>query len=285
MGRKQALTAVANGVKCVCSNLLSEIVMSDQSHLDHLYFIDQYVYNCPFCNRRNVEYWIEDPCQFDWTNTKRCYVYFTECSSCHKKAIHLSFAYLNYNYLHKHGGTDRFRFADIEDIDSRMFYSAPTSFFVLNEAIPRVLRELITEAEGCLKMNFLTGASACTRKVIYELLILEKADGRDYDARIKALKQKHPELDPAYVDVLSHIQDMTSDKVHEQSWDEWDSPHLQLLIGTLKTVLHEIYVLPKERQQRFVQVSQLLEVVKADKTAPPTAEAGPTETAEHQGGT
>ena len=54
-------------------------------------------------------------------------------------------------------------------LDADFFYSVPTSFFVMDERVPRVLRELLTESEGCLKSNFLTGASACARKVVYEL--------------------------------------------------------------------------------------------------------------------
>ena len=57
----------------------------------------------------------------------------------------------------------------VADIDSKIFYSVPSSFHVVDvvdERIPRNIRELITEAEGCLKSNFLTGASACTRKVV-----------------------------------------------------------------------------------------------------------------------
>ena len=34
---------------------------ADHSHLDTQYFIDRYVFNCPFCNRRNVSYWVSCP--------------------------------------------------------------------------------------------------------------------------------------------------------------------------------------------------------------------------------
>lgn len=151
------------------------------------------------------------------------------------------------------------------DLDSVIFYSVPTSFFVMDDRIPRVLRELITEAEGSLKMNFLTGASACTRKAIYELLVAEKVEGTDYAARIKSLKAKHPDVDPSLFDVLAHIQDMTSDKVHEQSWDKWDSPQLRLILETLKAVFHEIYVVPNERQARAQAVIQMREQLQRDK--------------------
>jgi hypothetical protein len=128
---------------------------------------------------------------------------------------------------------------------------------VLDDRIPAVIRELITEAEGCLKMNFLTGASTCMRKAIYELLILENAEGTDYESRIKYLKKKYPDSDPSLFDILTHIQDMTSDKIHEQSWDKWDSKHLNLIIETLKTVLHDVYVLPKVKAERSSYIQQL----------------------------
>jgi len=141
-------------------------------------------------------------------------------------------------------------FVDDIDIDSKIFYSVPTSFFVMDERIPRIIRELITESEGCLKMNFLTGASACVRKAIYELLIIEKAEGTDYEGKIKFLKSKYPNVDPTYFDILSHIKDMTSEKIHEQSWDRWDSNHIRLIIATLRFVLYEMYVLPKTKAAR-----------------------------------
>jgi len=158
------------------------------------------------------------------------------------------------------------RFCTGIDIDSYIFYSVPTSFFVIDNRIPGVIRELITEAEGCLKMNYLTGASACARKSIYELLIKEEAEGQDYEKKIKWLKKKYASIDPALFDILAHIQDMTSDKIHEQSWPKWDSGNLKLIIETLKTILHEIYVLPKIKESRSQRIKGLLAKVKKDHT-------------------
>ena len=193
--------------------------MEDRSDLDKKYFIDQAVYNCPFCNRRNVRYEIVLGTQFDWNNSKKCYVFLAECSSCDRVSMHLS-----YDELVKPNpyGRDWVMKSDVEDMDSKIFYSVPTSFFVIDSRIPALIRELITESEGCLKMNYLTGASACMRKAIYELLIKENAEGKDYETRIKSLKSKFPSIDSELFDILSAIQDMTSDKIHEQSWDKWD---------------------------------------------------------------
>ena len=148
--------------------------MEDESKLDKKYFIDEEVYNCPFCNRRNVKYTLQKWFKFDWSKNKECFLYLVECSSCDGVSMHLSYKDIVY---HNPYGKDRMQ-SDI-DIDSYIFYSVPTSFFVVDRRIHIKLRELITEAEGCLKMNYLTGASACIRKAIYELLVLEKVEGED----------------------------------------------------------------------------------------------------------
>lgn len=56
-------------------------------------------------------------------------------------------------------GWGSLRFNDDLDIDAGIFYSVPSSFFVVDSRIPAVIRELITEAAGSIKMNYMTGAS------------------------------------------------------------------------------------------------------------------------------
>ena len=236
--------------------------MDDQSHLDTKYFIDESIYNCPFCNRRHVSYSNMGCRSFDWSNSKKCYVWFTKCSSCSKISMHLSYE----NLQDPVRGSPAFN-SDL-DIDSMIFYSVPTSFFTIDNRIPVLIRELITEAEGCVKMNYLTGASACIRKAIYEFIIIQKAEGDDYENRIKFLKTKYPNVDSELFDVLCHIKDMTSEKVHEQSWDKWDSEHLKLFIETLKAILHEIYVIPDERKGKSSKIKQLLHTLKKEKKQP-----------------
>jgi len=226
--------------------------MSDQSNLDRKYFIDRSVYNCPFCNRNNVVYKIVHIFNFDWSDTKKCYVTLVKCTSCKKESMHLS-----YEDITEYTTTGTYIFLPELDIDSKIFHSVPTSFFIIDNRIDKKLRELITEAEGCLKMNFLTGASACTRKSIYELLVFENIEGEHYEDRIKLLKNKFPDIDPELFDVLGSIQEMTSDKIHEQSWDKWDSSNLLLIIETLKTILYEIYVLPEIRKDRMKKIKEL----------------------------
>lgn len=221
----------------------------DNSRLDSKYFIDEYVYNCPFCNRRNVSYFLRYHHSFDWAPEKKCYIYFAVCNSCGQESMHLSFEEIT---LHSAVSSSQYRFdiAKGEELDNKFFYSVPTSFFSLDRRIPKILRELITESEGCLKSNFLTGASACARKIIYELAILQKADGINYDERVKSLKRIRSDIEEDYFDTLLTIQQITSDKVHEQSYDGWQAKHLRLILSTLVELLNIIYVIPEIRKEK-----------------------------------
>jgi hypothetical protein len=162
--------------------------------------------------------------------------------------MHLSFLEIPVNYQ-QYPRIGKFR-DDVGELDDLFFYSVPTSLFVLNNKIPRVLRELFAEAEGCLKSNFLTGASACARKIVYELAKREEAEGNTYEDRINSLKAKKPEVDPTYFDTLSTIQQLTSNKVHENAYDHWEAKHLRLILATLSEILYEIYVIPELRRDK-----------------------------------
>jgi len=233
--------------------------MTDSSQLDNKYFIDNYVYNCPFCKRGNVSYFIENNREFDWTDEKPCYIYIARCSSCGNRSMHLTFEKIPLSgtgYASKNG-FNRFNIKDNEDLDSKFFYSVPTSFFALDQKIPKILRLLFVEAEGCLKSNYLTGASVCVRKIIYELAILEKATGDNYDERIKSLKDIRTDVEPVYFDTLLTIQQLTSEKVHEDSYDGWDSSHLKLLLSTLGDILTLMYVIPELRKEKRIAILEL----------------------------
>lgn len=217
--------------------------MSDMSHLDAKYFVDGDRYNCPFCNRRHVVYQITTAHEFDWTGTRRCQVVFIRCTSCGKESMHLSYAKAVYY-------DGRQRWSPDVDQDAIFFYSVPRSFHVMDTRIPRELRELLDEAAGCQKSNFLTGASACARKLVYELAVRLDAAGDNYEDRIKSLKAKLPQIDPAYFDTLLTIQQVTSDKVHENSYDGWEARHLRLILVALVEILNEVYVTPQVREER-----------------------------------
>lgn len=241
--------------------------MTDQSHLDSRYFVDERVYNCPFCNRRHVAYHVCDVSRFEWSEGKLCTAFFVKCESCGNRSMHLTFNPPSHTYIGNRNNSAVYRF-DSQDgvdmgalLDSSFFYSVPTSFFVLDERVPRVLRELLTEAEGSLKSNFLTGASACARKIVYELGVLSGATGENYEDRIKSLKEVHPEVDAAFFDTLLTIQQITSSKVHENSYDGWEAKHLRVILASLSEVLHEVYVVPALRADRRKEILALRETL------------------------
>ena len=240
--------------------------MQDKSYLDKKYFIDIVRYNWPYCNRNNIIYEIVKNFCFDWTTTKKCYVYFVECSGCKKISMHLSFEKIgDYLFTEASGSRVKFIFDMNIDIDSKLIRSQPTSFFVIDKRIPRVIRDLITEAEGCIKMNYLTGASACIRKAIYEFIKKEKSEGEEYDEQIKSLKTKFPNVNTKYFDTLKGIQEISSNKLHEYSWDKLNSNHIKLFIFTLKTILHDIYIIPKEKERAFKEIQKIQADIKKDK--------------------
>ncbi|MDD4902760.1 MAG: hypothetical protein PHE24_06540 [Patescibacteria group bacterium] len=243
----------------------------DLSHLDKKYFIDAYKYNCPFCKRNHVSYSLNQTTDFDWAEKKKCYVYIVSCDSCKKESLHFS-----YEDIQERGqySSSRNRFREKIDIDSKMFFSQPSSFFALDERIPREIRELIFESEKARQANLLVGASACLRKTIYELLVYEKVviknekTGRaDYQASIKNLKSKFQSVAPELFDALGDIQELASDNVHEGSWEAWDSPKLRFIIELTKATLHEMYVVPEERKERLGLLGQMKSAFSNSKSA------------------
>jgi hypothetical protein len=248
----------------------------DLSHLDKKYFIDPYKYNCPFCKRNHVSYELIRTDDFDWGEKKKCYVYFIKCNSCGRESVHFSFEDIRHRRVISsvpYRDVPESIFKEGVDIDSKLFFSQPSSFFVLDSRIPKKIRELVFEAEGCRQANFLVGASACARKAIYELLdhensivINEKTKRANYSESIKKLKDKFSFVSAELFDVLGEIQELTSDVVHEGSWESWDSKHLRYLIELLKTILNEMYVMPEEKKRGLSMLSELKQKITKDKS-------------------
>jgi len=96
-------------------------------------------------------------------------------------------------------------------------------------------------------------------------------DGPD---RIKVLKEIHPEVEPAFFDKLLTIQQVTSSKVHENSYDGWEAKHLRIILASLSEALHEIYVVPALREDRRKAIIDLKgELVPHAGAAQPTVQA------------
>lgn len=234
--------------------------MADESHLDDKYFVDDTKYNCPYCKRGHVSYAVETVQKFNWDDSKDAWAIFVKCGSCGRLSLHLSFKGIA-KYIRNPHGSNRLGFVRKDDIDDALVHSIPSSFHTIDERIPRKIREPLAEAEGCLRSNFLTGASACARKVVFELAADQNAEGDDYETRIKSLKVKLPQVDPTYFDTLVTVHEMTSSKVHEDAYDGWESKHLRVILGALREVLREVYVVPEERKtkrQALLELKQRL---------------------------
>lgn len=247
----------------------------DLSHLDKKYFVDAHKYNCPFCKRNHVSYDLSSTSTFDWSNEKQCAVHYVRCNSCGKTSLHFTFSEIRAKDQYGH---PRSQFQKDIDIDSHLFFSQPTSYFVLDNRIPEKIRELLYEAEKSRQANLLVGASACIRKAIYELLEHEKAIVKnpktgyaDYQASIKSLKTKFSNVASELFDALGHIQELASDSVHEGSWEAWDSSKLTILIELTKAILHEMYVIPEERKGRLGVLNQIKSAFSSSKNTQPEA--------------
>lgn len=241
---------------------------NDQSHLDRKYFIDEKKYNCPFCNRKSITYSVIDKFYFNWSNDRFVLGYLVRCGgdTCKKVSLHLT----NYDieiYSQEFwaipAAKSSKRISEL-NLDDLFFYHQPTTFFTLDDRINDRIRKLISEAEGCARMNYLVGASGCLRKAIYELLDLEKVPtknvkGQDisYEERIKILKDKYGTVPPEYFDALASIQGMTSQQLHEGGWTPWTQEEFNFLIETTKEVLTEIYVRPKEKSSILEKILAL----------------------------
>ena len=262
----------------------------DFSEKDRKYFIDHAVYNCPFCNRRNVKYTIAHTFNFYWTRTKKCYAYVVQCSDCRLESLHLSYYNLATAGSDYSGYTHGFyspahEIVEVDgqgkkavpltnkddspmEIDDAIFHKQPTAFFTIDSRIPEPIRVAVNEADNCRVNNFLIGGSAAIRKAIYELLKNQQIPGEDdsgnridYDERIKQLKAKLFHVDSDHFDTLKIIKGVASDHLHEDSWADFDNPTLKLLIETTKEVLYEIYVEPDDRKNRKSKVQKLREAV------------------------
>lgn len=233
----------------------------DQSHLDHKYFITGDTYNCPFCKRGSVTFAVVENGRFDWSNERVVYFYLIRCQSCRKVSFHLSDFLMDSTSEGRIYGLPK-KTADgevIDELDQTFFYHQPTSFFTVDSRIHKAVRSLLTEADGCAKMNYMVGASGALRKAIYEFVKDQGCEGEDYDARVSDLKSKHPQVPAEYFDAIANVKDMTDTEMHEQdgTWTPWTKQEFDYLSEAVKAALHEVYVVPDERKKKLSQLLQI----------------------------
>ncbi|KTD48364.1 hypothetical protein Lrub_0715 [Legionella rubrilucens] len=275
----------------------------DQSHKDMKYFINDKVYNCPFCNRRHVSYYVTKYGSFNSSNTKTTYFYVVTCSDddCKKDSFHLS----NYNIALVHHYQGRYTFkisaesgnpmAEIEsevgkqknyveisnkeykpisELDDLFYYNEPSSFFTIDERVPVSIRKPLSESYNSLKNNLITGSSAGLRKAIYKLLqhegipeINDTGDFHSHDFRVDLLKQKHKDIEPKLLDELKAIHILTSQELHENDWEDFDGPTIRFLIEVIKEVLNHLYIIPDEKEKRRLELASLKSKAKPKKSS------------------
>lgn len=265
----------------------------DRSHKDGKYFLTGDTFNCPFCSRRNVRYTVKSHGSFNWDHKRQVHFYRVACSDCGKISFHLS------NYLLEQTNSNTFveppksisyvkndlptlgsgvtkvtneiksSKGEPAEFDDLFFFHQPTSFFTVDGRIPTAIREPLSEAENCLKNNFLTGASAGLRKAIYKLLKYEKVpvqneagDFLPYSDRIKLLAQKHSSIEQDLFHDLEVIQGLTSQELHENDWEDFDASTVRFLLEVSRQLLNEIYILPEERKQRRQKIVNLKQAAK-----------------------
>ena len=130
------------------------------------------------------------------------------------------------------------------------------SFLTIDQRAPANVRELIFEADGCLKAGFLTGGTVCAQRAIALLMEHEGAQGATYEARLHALSQKFPSVPQSLFALCIRLGDSAS-KEHPAL----DVERLKVLNVALKIMLFEIYVLGPERTERLKYLQQMLEAI------------------------
>lgn len=277
--------------------------MIDNSNLNNKYFIDDKAFNCPFCGLRNTKYTILAIIEYDISKEKKGKIIFVRCDRCCKVSVHfapyemkttqwrtdqigvvrtdnLGYSLVEslYSICFKNSREDDSPF-DV-DLDSKIYHSIPNSFFTMDERIPKEMRKLFDEAQECKKANLKIGASACLRKLVYTILSeqLNKKAGKEkqslrslgyehYSDCIQALKEYHPDLE-ILIAPLSDITGITSEQVHENSWEEISSRDLSVCLETIKELLYAIYVHPAVLKERIARISQMKNNLSKKKKAP-----------------
>lgn len=134
----------------------------------------------------------------------------------------------------------------VRNADSRL-----PKFLTLDDSVPRPLRALLDEADGCLKMSFLVGAGACAGRTLDLLLAEQGLTDGERGEQILQLGKKHPAVSESFLRGLSLVMNNPT--------GSWDEARATLSIAILKAIAYEIYVLGPERKERAAYVIELLE--------------------------
>lgn len=235
-------------------------------------------HNCAHCGTKGANFYDIKYMVIDESENKKLGILTIRCNCCHKITTHIiknvpdGFSDFHYegssgfkNGFYWYGEYHRVveNFADLND---NIIMSIPTPTFIIDAGIPKKLRDPLIEAGKCVKENALVGASACVRKAIYEFLLMEGATGDNYDEKIKSIKGNWAHLSD-YLDVLKGIKGVVSDQVHEDSFEAFSSDEIKYYVDVLEEIFREVYVIPKERQDRKNAIFAKFNTLKQDKEA------------------
>lgn len=233
-------------------------------------------HNCAHCGTQGANYHNIKLVVVDDVKDKKLGLFCIQCSCCGKITTHLVknlYEYArNFEYdgssdysgsFHWHG-SNYYVTPTVALLDENIIMSIPTPTFIIDADIPHQLRNPLIEAGKCIKENALVGASACVRKAIYEFLSKEKAAGDNYDEKIKSIKSNWKHIED-YLDVLKGIKGVTSDQVHEDSFEAFSSEQIKSYVAILEEIFKEIYVIPKKRAERKEAIFAVFNSIKKDK--------------------
>jgi hypothetical protein len=139
--------------------------------------------------------------------------------------------------------------------DAKANSTPAPAFLTIDPRAPGAVRELLVEADGCVKAGFMTGGTVCAQRAIQTLLQHEGAEGGTYEARLHALSQKYPSVPQSLFALCIRLGE--PGKEHPAL----DVDRLKVLTVALKIMLYEIYVLGPDRADRLKYLQQMLEAV------------------------
>ena len=134
--------------------------------------------------------------------------------------------------------------------------STAPAFLTIDPRAPGAVRDLLIEADGCMKAGFMTGGTVCAQRAIQTLLQHEGAEGASYEARLHALSQKYPSVPQSLFALCIRLGDTPG-----KEQPSLDIERLKVLTVALKIMLYEIYVLGPDRAERLRYLQQMLESV------------------------
>jgi hypothetical protein len=263
------------------------------------YFISETQYNCPFCSTAAVRYKVVGGINFDWSKTEQRLCLFIKCQepSCLKVSFHLTKYNIQYDgrgemilpYLTK---KEEIMGKEITvpweyEIDDLFFYHHPNSDFVIDDRIPKKIREAFDEAASSHKMGHKIGSSAALRKTIFEILakfeIPKFQTNPDdpinpkkisYISRLDLLKEKIskeiPSVEIDLIDEIKSVYALVSKPLHEQlpdeeEWEDFTPDQFLFLMTLTQDLLIELFVEIDEREKRRKKLGELNKKIPSQK--------------------